>query len=133
MTATPALEAAFAYVALHVLLLLVLAVLVVRRRFASKIALGDGGDAMLIRAQRIHGNAVEQAAPTFGLIVGLAVLGAPLWAVHVFGVATLAGRVFHAAGMTKSAGPTLGRQVGMMLTWTSLGVGSLYLLFLVVT
>lgn len=131
MTATPAFETAFAYVALHVLFLMALAILVVRQRFRSKVAIGDGGNAKLIQAQRIHGNAVEQAAATFALIIGFAVLAAPLWAIHLFGVATLAGRVFHAAGMAKSTGPTLGRQAGMMLTWTAQGVGALAMLALI--
>jgi hypothetical protein len=118
-------KAAAVYAALHVLLLIALAARVVLARRRAKVGIGDGGDPDLARAIRVHGNAVEQAAPTFALLVFLPLLGAPAWALHACGVATLLGRVLHAAGLSKSAGVTLGRQAGMILTWTALGAAAL--------
>jgi uncharacterized membrane protein YecN with MAPEG domain len=120
MLATVALKTAATYVALHAILLIVLAGLVVRERRRAKVGIGDGGDPRLKRAIRVHGNAVEQAVPTMALLIVLPLLAAPLWAIHLFGAATLLGRVLHAAGLGKSEGVTLGRQVGMILCWLAI-------------
>lgn len=130
MLATTAVKIAAGYVALHMLLLVVLAVRVVLERRRSKVGLGDGGDPGLLRAIRIHGNAAEQALPTVALLFSLAFLGAPAWALHAFGAATFVGRVLHAAGLSKSSGVTVGRQAGMALTWTSVILGALGVLVL---
>lgn len=124
MLATAALKTAAAYVALHAILLIVLAILVVWNRRRAKVGIGDGGDTQLARAIRVHGNAVEQAVPTMALLIVLPLLAAPLWAIHLLGATTLLGRVLHAAGLGKSEGVTLGRQIGMILSWTAIILAS---------
>ncbi|WP_431283493.1 MAPEG family protein [Humitalea sp. 24SJ18S-53] len=116
------------YVALHTLLLMTLAMLVLRQRWRSSVDIGDGGDPGLFRAIRVHANAVEQAAPTFAILILFALLGAPAWALHAFGATTLAGRLAHAWGLAGGTPRMIWRQIGMGLTWTGLGLGALGLL-----
>ncbi len=119
---------AAAYAALHVLLIIVLGALVSRARGRARVDIGDGADPALIRAIRVHGNAVEQAAPTFAILILLAALSAPAWGLHLFGLATLAGRAAHAWGLAGGMTRLRWRQIGMLLTWTALGLGALVLL-----
>lgn len=119
---------AASYVALHTLLLMTLAVLVIRQRRRASVEIGDGGDQALFRAIRVHANAVEQAAPTFAILILLAALAAPAWSLHAFGAATLAGRAAHAWGLSGGMQRLVWRQVGMALSWTALGLGAIALL-----
>jgi uncharacterized membrane protein YecN with MAPEG domain len=132
MVANALIKAAAIYVALHTLLLMLLAMRVVKERMRANVGVGDGGDPLLLRAIRVHGNAVEQAVPTIAILIMLALMGAPAWAVHVFGVVTLLARVLHASGLSAAEGRSLGRQFGMLLTWTALGVGAIGLIVLAV-
>ena len=66
------------FASLHVLLMLVLLARISRHRHGRKIGLGDGGDAVLNRKIRVHGNFVEHA-PIALLLLGLLELcGLPL-------------------------------------------------------
>ncbi|MCZ7153816.1 MAPEG family protein, partial [Salmonella enterica] len=47
----------------------------------------------------------------------LAFLGAPAMLIHAVGGMLFAGRVIHALGLLFQEGPSLGRSVGMILTW----------------
>lgn len=124
------LKAAAFYVALHILLLVVLTGLVIRRRRSQLIGLGDGGDKLMMRLIRVHGNAAEQAAPNLALLILMGLLAAPVWSVHLFGFISLAGRVLHAFGLSQSAGGSLGRVSGMVLTLNCLIIGALDLIVL---
>jgi uncharacterized protein len=130
MSAAATLNAAAVYVALHILLAIALAVLVMLARRRLKVGLGDGGKPELVRAMRAHGNAAEQLAPTLAILILLPLLSAPAWALHVFGAVTFVARILHASGIHRSAGPTLGRVLGMSLTWASLCLACIGLLAL---
>lgn len=113
------------YAGLAGLLLLMLAANVVRLRRARRIGIGDGGDPQLTRAIRAHANAIENV-PVVLLLMALAEAGGqPGWLLHGLGLALVLGRVLHAWGLTGSAGLSLGRFVGMLLTWASLAGGAL--------
>lgn len=112
---------------LHVLLYLVLTTRVVVHRRAHKVGVGTGGDAVLVRKVRVHGNFGEYV-PLALLMLALLELAAVstrlLW---VFGVALLLARVLHAIGLGGSAGYSFGRFSGALLTFLTLaamaGVG----------
>jgi uncharacterized membrane protein YecN with MAPEG domain len=53
-------------------------------------------------------------------VAGLAAVGAPAWMVHGVGATLFVGRVAHALGLLLQTGPSLGRVVGMLLTWVAL-------------
>ncbi|GIK87919.1 MAG: MAPEG family protein [Burkholderiales bacterium] len=114
------------YAGLVGVLLLVLAALVSRLRRARRVGLGDGGDRDLQRAIRVHGNAVEWAVPGVLLLLVAELNRAHPWLLHLCGVALVAGRVLHAAGLTRTAGVSFGRFVGSGLSWTAVLVLALW-------
>ena len=112
------------YAGLNGLILLVLAIRVARQRGISKVGLGTGGDAMLERASRIHGNAAENI-PIVLILLGLGEAGgsSPIL-LHAIGIGLTLGRLLHVWGLTQSSNLSFGRGAGMMLTWLALGVGA---------
>jgi len=126
-------QAAALYVGLNILVLLVLALLVVRHRLSSAVALGDGGVPHLTRAVRAHGNATEYVpAALIGLVV-LALLGVAPWIVHVGGVLLTAGRIAHGYGLSTNDGASPGRQIGTLASWVAflwIGGASIVMAFL---
>jgi uncharacterized membrane protein YecN with MAPEG domain len=108
---------ALLFASLHALLMLVLLARISRHRHGHRIGLGDGGDALLARKIRVHGNFVEHA-PFALLMLGLLELGglASTW-LWIFGGALLLGRVMHAIGLSRGSGYSVGRFWGTALTW----------------
>ncbi|PZO71412.1 MAG: glutathione S-transferase [Sphingomonas taxi] len=105
---------------LHVLLYLVLALRVVLHRNVHKIGVGSGGDAVLRRKVRVHGNFgayVPLALLMLALLELAAVSTTWLW---TFGIALLVARVLHAVGLGGSSGYSVGRFTGTLLTFVTL-------------
>ena len=125
-----ALGVAATYGALIILLGVVLAARVILRRRGQQIALGDGDDKEMRRRIRVHGNFSEYAPFILAILILLPLLGAPEWLIHVLGAAGLTGRVLHAIGLSKTAGVSVGRLGGMVLTFSSLVFGAIALLVL---
>ena len=123
------LEVASVYIAANILILVWLAFRVVSRRFRGRISMGDGGSDELATAIRVHGNATEYIPATLVGLIALAFLQAPNWAIHALGVAFTLGRLMHPIGMT--SGPLILRQLGVILTWISMVILSLALLYFV--
>ena len=108
------------FAALHAVLVVVLAARVAMLRYNAKIALGDGGDKVMTRRVRAHGNLIENA-PLALLLLGLLELSGldPRW-VWGFGGTLLLGRLLHAYGLSRRSGTSPGRFLGMALTWVVL-------------
>lgn len=105
------------FASLHVLLMLALLVPISRHRHDHKIGVGDGGDPLLARKVRVHGNFIEHA-PFALLMLGLLELcGLPAIWLWGFGSALLLGRLMHAVGFSRRAGYSVGRFTGTALTW----------------
>ncbi|WAC61030.1 MAPEG family protein [Brevundimonas sp. SL130] len=115
-----AVQAAALWSGLLILLMLVLSGLVVGERRKHMVSFGDGGNAGLLAASRAFGNCAEYATPGMIALLLMAVVGAPAWMVHAVGATLLVGRVVHALGLLFQTGPSLGRVIGMMLTYTAL-------------
>ena len=117
-------EAAAIYVGLNIALLVILGAMVVGRRVAARVSLGDGGDEKLNLRIRVHGNATEYV-PAF--LIGLfmsASLGLAVSLVHLLGAAFTLGRLLHAVGLWNTIAAA--RSIGMLLTWLPmLGVAGL--------
>lgn len=126
-----ALQVVSVYIAINLLMLVWLALRVVSHRFRGKISIGDGGSEDLAVAIRVHGNAAENIPPMLVGLLALAFLDAPIWSLHALGIGFTLGRVSHAIGM--GGGPLLMRQLGMLLTWSGLGILSLALLYFAFT
>ncbi len=119
------------YAALAAFFFIYLSFRVIGARRRARVALGDGEDRTLQRRMRAHGNFAEYA-PLALILMGLAeAQGAPLWTVHVVGLALLAGRALHAYGVCQDPEPLKYRQAGMALTFAVLAVGGLLNLALV--
>ena len=109
------------YAALIALLVVALAARVVRLRIRLRVGIGDGGQPVLARAIRAHGNLIENA-PLMLLLLLLAELSQALSAtwLHAAGVVIVVGRLLHAAGLTRSGGTSPGRLIGTVLSWIAL-------------
>jgi uncharacterized membrane protein YecN with MAPEG domain len=129
MDTTSSAHAAALWAGLHLILLLVLSVMVVRLRQKHKIALGDEGIPELARAIRAFGNAAEYVPAGIGAIAVLAVAGASALTIHIIGVLLFAGRLLHAIALSNSGGTSLGRAIGIILTWVAYIFAAVTLLF----
>ena len=112
------------YTAVNALILLVLSMRVVRARFATNTAIGDGGKAEMAAPLRAHANNAEYVPIALILLWALASpLGRSIWVIHGMGVTFTVGRILHAIGLSRSLGPSSLRFAGMVLTWIALVVG----------
>lgn len=108
---------ALLFASLHVLLMLVLLARISRHRHGQRIGLGDGGDLVLNRKIRVHGNFIEHAPIALLLLALLELAGLPAAWLWGFGSALLLGRVMHAIGLSRTGGYSVGRFFGTALTW----------------
>lgn len=100
---------------------------VVRHRRGKKISLGDGDDPKVAKSIRGHGNAAEQI-PIILILLGLTeMLGAPAFAIHIAGVAFIAGRLLHGLHFNGFIG-FWARPAGMVLTLATTNLLSLGLI-----
>ena len=110
------------YAALLTALYLALSAHVIRGRIGGRVSLGDGGDEGLRARVRAHGNFAEYV-PLALVLMMLAEGRVPGLVVHAAGLALLAGRFCHAAGLLRPGSFGL-RGAGMMLTFASLAIGA---------
>lgn len=113
------------YAGLISLLFVFLSFRIIGLRREVRIGLGDGGNHSLMRRQRVHGNFAEYA-PLVIVLMALAELqGQANWTIHLIGVCLVAGRLFHAYGVSQEPEVTKLRVAGMVLTFTALISGAL--------
>ncbi len=104
------------YAALLALLVVGLTVRVVRLRWKFKVGIGTGDERQLAKAIRAHGNATETIP--LALVLMLLVELGPIQpaTLHWAGAVLVVGRCAHAFGLSRHAGTSVGRMVGMLLT-----------------
>ena len=124
LASLPALAPAAAYIAVLTIALVPLTFAVMRLRMVTETGLGDGGHERLAKTIRVHANYAENIPFGLALLLLLALLGSPLWAVHVLGLGLVIGRAAHALGLSRSSGPSPARGAGIMLTQFSLLFGA---------
>ena len=105
---------------LLVLWLVVLSWGVVGQRRRLRVSFGDGGHVALTAAGRAFGNAAEYIPAGLIALLLLALTGATPLTLNILGATLLVGRVIHAGGLLMQKGPSLGRILGMMLTYAVL-------------
>jgi uncharacterized membrane protein YecN with MAPEG domain len=115
------------YAAALAVMYVVLAGLVVRQRVKCRVGLGDGQQPALVKAVRIHGNFAEYVPLLLILLLILEIQGAALWQLHLIGGLTLAGRLSHAVGLSKTSGTSAPRMIGMLSTFVALLSGAAFL------
>ena len=123
------------YASLLALLFVALSVRALRMRKALRIAIGDSGNAAMLRAMRVHSNFAEYVPLGLILISMVELQAAAPLVVHGLGlgVALLAGRLSHAWGVSQVRENFAFRIFGMAMTLGTLIVcaGFLLLSFLV--
>jgi uncharacterized membrane protein YecN with MAPEG domain len=102
-----------------------------RLRRPLKIGVGDGGNEMLLRRMRAHGNFAENM-PIFLVLLGFVELatGKSLW-LWAAGIVFVLARIAHAFGMD-SPGGNIPRVAGIALSWLvllGLGAFAIYLAY----
>ena len=127
MTASPLIVSGYA--ALLALLFIALSVRTIRLRRRMRIAIGDAGDAQLLRAVRVHANFAEYVPLALLFLLLVEVGGAPAWGVHMLGVLLVAGRVVHAWGVSQPRENFRFRVAGMMTTFAVLLLAANVLLY----
>jgi len=108
------------YAGLIALLLLVFAARVSMTRRRLGVGIGDGGHEALARAIRVHGNAVEWALPVLLLLLLAELNRASPLLLHACGIALVAARLVHGAGLARRSGVSTGRFAGTVVTWVVL-------------
>ena len=109
------------YAGLLSLWLLVLSARVIAIR-SQGISLGDGGNPVLLRRIRAHGNFAEYV-PMILVMMGFLEINhlSALW-IHVFGTTLVIGRLLHGYALSFSESFKIGRVGGTVLTLTLLAV-----------
>ncbi len=120
------------YAALLVLLFVVLSIRTLRLRRSLKIGVGDGGNPQMLRAMRVHSNFAEYVPLALLMVYLVESRGAHPVFVHALGLCLLAGRLFHAYGVSQARENLRFRVAGMALTFTTLLSSAAYVLFALV-
>lgn len=114
-------------------LCIVLAMLVINQRRISHIGIGDGGNQPLARMSRVFGNFAEYTALALVLFVLLEILGGPPLAVHLCAGGFVIGRIAHAFGLSRNSGESIGRALGVGLTFAPILVAAVWLVVITAT
>ena len=94
---------------------------VIGHRRGKRISMGDGEDPAVAKSIRGHANAAEQM-PMILIMMGLMeMLGAPGVALHIAGIAFMAGRLLHGLHFNGKIG-FWARPYGMLMTLITTGV-----------
>lgn len=104
------------YAALLGLLIIVLLLRVVAKRWKFRVGVGDGGEKALTLAIRAHGNAIETIPIALILLAVLEANKGSAQILHIFGAALLFARLAHAFGLSRSGKTSPGRFLGTVLT-----------------
>lgn len=121
----------FFYVGVNALVMLILAMRVVRARWATKTGIGDGGNPAMAGPLRAHANNTEYVPMALLLMWCLVPMGASVWLVHGVGAPLTIGRILHGFGLSTNVGTSPGRFLGILLTWIAFIVGIVAVLWLV--
>lgn len=108
------------YAGILALLIVALGINVTMHRVKLGIPLGDGDNPQMRRMIRIHGNAVEYLPLALILMLVYELSGGAHIALHIAGIALVAGRLLQSWGMWSTEMPGFGRRSGQSLTWLTI-------------
>lgn len=110
------------YAAILALIILALGINVTVHRVKLRVSLGDGGNPVMLRMMRLHANAIEYVPLALLLMAIYEINGGWRWALHIVGLALVAGRLIQTFAMWSTDVPGPGRGIGQTLTWASIAV-----------
>ncbi|ADZ90539.1 MAPEG family protein [Marinomonas mediterranea] len=116
------------YASLLALLFVFLSFRVIKLRRQQKVGIGDGEDALLRRAMRVHSNCAEYVPIGLILLGLLEFQGVASLLLHIIGLMLLCGRVIHAFGVSQLNENLKFRVSGMLLTFSSITLSAVILL-----
>ena len=108
------------YAAPLAILFLWLSIRVIGTRRSELIGLGDGGNKSLMKRMRAQANCAEYVPIGIVVLALVELQGGPAPLVHALGATLLIGRLLHGWGFSASPPNMMGRQVGMLMTLTSI-------------
>lgn len=114
------------YAGLLGLMLIALSMSVSMARRSVRASIGDGGDEILRRRIRAHGNFAEFVPLTVLLLALSEHLGLGTLFIHILGLILLAARIAHAYGISQPNEILAFRMFGTIGTLSVLGITSLY-------
>jgi uncharacterized membrane protein YecN with MAPEG domain len=117
------------YAALLALLFVYLSVRTARMRKNLRVAVGDGGNTLMLRATRVHANFAEYVPLSLVLIFFVETGAAQAWFVHGLGATLLAGRALHAWGVSKEREKLMFRVAGMLMTMLVMIAAAVFILY----
>ncbi|HEY1090279.1 MAG TPA: MAPEG family protein [Burkholderiaceae bacterium] len=103
------------FIGLFAVLQVPLTVMVGLRRARTSVQFFDGGDPLLLRRMRAHGNFTETVPIVLLAMAAAELTGMPAWTIWAGGLSLLTGRTMHAAILI-ARGWGLPRAIGMILT-----------------
>jgi uncharacterized membrane protein YecN with MAPEG domain len=118
------------YAGLLGLLFCALSVRTLRLRRTMRVAVGDGGNIVMLRAMRVHANFAEYVPLCLVLLYLLETQGTGPLFLHILGSGLLMGRLSHAYGVSREPENYRFRVLGMTLTLGVLIAASVRLLVL---
>jgi hypothetical protein len=86
------------------------------------VSLGDGGDPVLLRRIRAHGNFAEYVPILLVMLGMLELSGARTWLLHLLGITLLVARLLHGYALSFTESWKFGRFYGTLLTFILLPV-----------
>jgi uncharacterized membrane protein YecN with MAPEG domain len=110
------------YAGIFALWMTALAINVTVHRVKLKVNVGDGGNPIMLRVMRMHGNAVEYLPIALVLMAAYELNGGLHAALHAAGLVMLFARASHAYALWHTDVASLPRQVGQGLTWLIVAV-----------
>lgn len=119
------------YIAILAIMTALLAIHVISRRQSAKILIGEDGDQILMRRVRAFGNLTEYAPILIAILMACEFAGIDGWKLHLLGIMIIVGRLAHAISFQEfitGATHMRFRVMGMILTLSSLILGSVFLL-----
>lgn len=117
------------YLACLALLYVALSIRTLRTRRRLKIAIGDGGNPIMLRAIRVHSNFAEYVPIGVLLLIVTEFNRAPAALVHLLGICLLVGRLLHAYGVSQEDERFLFRVYGMALTFACYVLAAGFLIY----
>lgn len=118
------------YIALLAILFLFLSFKTIQVRKRLQIGVGAGDNPELLRAMRVHANFSEYVPISLLLILSVELLKGHFIFVNCLGTALLIGRVFHAYGVSQAKENLKFRVSGMLLTFSTMLLSIVSILYL---
>ena len=117
------------YAGIFTLIYIVLTVRVIALRNSHRVSFGTGGDPVVERAVRIHGNFIEYVPLALILLGFMELQHFSRYLLHILCLLLLLGRLSHIAGLSIGNGINIWRGLGVVLTVTVLLIAAILLIW----